>query len=166
MAPIDEDENGFERVPLPSLDRGEDIQDRAGFQVNVKALRPPTAQELEDIRQVAYLEGYEEGKKAGFQSSRKEGYEVGEKEGRKAGQLQGLEESQSRVQENLKALSQVIFALTDQVQNMFQYNPGLDLRSMLDSSSQNLIKGIIQLLGALAFLTGTAIGRFLGAPFR
>ncbi|KAL3918972.1 MAG: hypothetical protein SGILL_003987 [Bacillariaceae sp.] len=40
--------------------------------------------------------------------------------------------------------AQLIFALTDQVQRIFQYNPSLDLRSQLDSSSRNLLQGIIQ----------------------
>jgi hypothetical protein len=41
--------------------------------------------------------------------------------------------------------AQLIFTMTDQVQTMFQYNPGLDLRSLLDSSSGNLIEGILKL---------------------
>ena len=38
--------------------------------------------------------------------------------------------------------AQLIFTLTDQVQNIFQHNPGFDLRSMMNSSD-NLIHGIL-----------------------
>jgi hypothetical protein len=38
--------------------------------------------------------------------------------------------------------AQLIFTLTDQVQNIFQHNPGFDLRSIMNSSD-NLIHGIL-----------------------
>lgn len=53
---------------------------------------PPTAQEIEAIRQAAHDEGYAEGKQAGFDEGKTEGLEQGLQEGREQGHQEGLEQ--------------------------------------------------------------------------
>jgi hypothetical protein len=55
----------------------------------------------------------------------------------------GVVETEAFAQLQLEYIyAQLIFTLTDQVQNIFQHNPGFDLRSMMDSSN-NLLHGIL-----------------------
>ena len=53
---------------------------------------PPTADEIEAIRQAAYDEGYAEGKATGFEEGKQEGLEQGLSEGRETGHAEGLEQ--------------------------------------------------------------------------
>lgn len=56
---------------------------------------PPTAEEIEAIRQAAYQEGYEQGKQQGYDEGKAEGHAeglaAGQEEGFAAGNAQGLE---------------------------------------------------------------------------
>lgn len=51
---------------------------------------PPTAQEIEAIRQAAYDEGFQEGKSTGFDEGKSEGLEKGHAEGVERGHAEGL----------------------------------------------------------------------------
>jgi flagellar assembly protein FliH len=53
---------------------------------------PPTAQEIEAIRQAAHDEGYGQGKAQGFEEGKAEGLELGLSEGRESGHTEGLEQ--------------------------------------------------------------------------
>lgn len=73
---------------------------------------PPTAEEIEAIRQAAYEEGYNEGKQLGFDDGRaagfEEGKEAGQQEGFEEGKQQGLDagtEEISQLAENWKTLA-------------------------------------------------------------
>ncbi|WP_102798317.1 flagellar assembly protein FliH [Bowmanella denitrificans] len=65
---------------------------------------PPTAEEIEAIRQSAYQEGLEEGRQAGHEQGLLQGREEGLSEGREQGLAQGLEEGrQSGLEEMQQA---------------------------------------------------------------
>ncbi|MBU6949880.1 flagellar assembly protein FliH [Hahella sp. HN01] len=68
----------YERWELPVM----------GEQQETPKIKPPTAAELENIRQSAYQEGLEQGKEEGFQK----GFEQGHAEGKRKGEQQGLEQ--------------------------------------------------------------------------
>lgn len=51
---------------------------------------PPTAQEIEEIRQAAHDEGYAQGKTLGYEEGKAEGLEKGLEEGRELGHAEGL----------------------------------------------------------------------------
>lgn len=53
---------------------------------------PPTAEEIEAIRQAARDEGFEEGKQQGFDEGKAEGIELGLIEGREQGHAEGLQQ--------------------------------------------------------------------------
>jgi flagellar assembly protein FliH len=76
---------------------------------------PLTAEEIEEIRQSAYEEGFNQGKEegftAGFEQGKKEGFEQGEKEGHEQGVATGLEEGQ----EKINTLEQQWSALIEQL---------------------------------------------------
>lgn len=62
---------------------------------------PPTAEEIEAIRQSAHDEGYNEGKQTGFEEGKAQGYtegkEQGHGEGLEAGKAEGLEAAQAEI---------------------------------------------------------------------
>ncbi|TGN41222.1 flagellar assembly protein FliH [Marinobacter confluentis] len=75
----------YERWELPLLDaKGNEVPRQE--ERNVK---PLTAADLEDIRQAAYTDGLEEGRKEGFEAGHREGREAGHKEGYAAGEQEG-----------------------------------------------------------------------------
>ncbi|NMH59626.1 flagellar assembly protein FliH [Alteromonas ponticola] len=74
-------------------------------------IAPPTAQEIEAIRQAAYDEGHQEGKQIGFDEGKAEGVEAGHKQGHEEGfaegEKQGLESGQQQIDEQIKAWQQL-----------------------------------------------------------
>jgi flagellar assembly protein FliH len=67
----------------------------------VEEISPPTADEIEAIRQAAFDEGMSDGKAAGYEEGKAQGLEEGFNEGREKGHAeglaQGLEEGQSQI---------------------------------------------------------------------
>lgn len=76
---------------------------------------PPTAEDLEAIREAARVEGFEEGKKAGFEQGKQQGIEAGtlqgHEEGLAAGKSEGLQEGQATISEQSQIWQQLIEAL-------------------------------------------------------
>ncbi|NMP32913.1 flagellar assembly protein FliH [Thalassotalea sp. M1531] len=64
---------------------------------------PLTAEEIEEIRQAAFEEGFNQGKEEGFakgyEEGKAQGYEDGEKSGQEQGITQGLEQGQEQIQQ-------------------------------------------------------------------
>jgi len=64
---------------------------------------PLTAEEIEEIRQAAYDEGFNQGKEQGFakgyEEGKAQGYEDGEKAGREEGVAQGLTQGQEQIEQ-------------------------------------------------------------------
>lgn len=77
---------------------------------------PPTAEEIEAIRQSAYDEGYNEGKQTGFDEGKAAGYEEGKQlghdEGLQLGTDEGLQNGQAQIDELAAAWSALADNLT------------------------------------------------------
>ncbi|MEM0910055.1 MAG: flagellar assembly protein FliH [Pseudomonadota bacterium] len=78
-------------------------------------LKPLTAEQIEDIRQSAYNDGFESGKEEGVASGHKEGYEMGHQEGLSAGTEEGkkdaFEQSTEEIKQQISALSSLLDTL-------------------------------------------------------
>ncbi|HKK57400.1 flagellar assembly protein FliH [Marinobacter sp.] len=102
----------YERWELPLLDAtGNEVA-----REEERNVRPLTAGDIEEIRQVAHADGFEEGRKEGFEAGHKEGLEnghsegfaAGEKAGRTHGEEQGLEQSRQDVETKLERLEELM----------------------------------------------------------
>lgn len=98
----------YERWELPLLDaKGNEVA-----REEERNVKPLTAGNIEEIRQAAYVDGLEEGRKEGFEAGHKEGLKTGhdegfasgEKEGRDQGAEKGLEETRKDVEAKLERL--------------------------------------------------------------
>ncbi|GAA3914334.1 FliH/SctL family protein [Litoribacillus peritrichatus] len=115
----------YERWELPSLDE----IDEAANEVEIE---PVTAEEVEQIRQDAFTEGYDQGSKKGYDeglsSGKTEGHQQGLAEGTKEGQAkgfeqglqQGLTKGQADVDAEVKKLSDVIQQFDQPLANLDQ----------------------------------------------
>jgi flagellar assembly protein FliH len=74
-------------------------------------IQPLTAEQMEEIRQAAYEEGFAQGKEAGFkeghQEGKEQGHEIGVTQGKSEGLTQGLEQGKEQI-ENLTEKWQVL----------------------------------------------------------
>jgi flagellar assembly protein FliH len=105
-----EDAKGWD---LPHVDEQDTIDDGKTNALNRRSdwkyeppeepeeIKPPTAEEIEAIRQAAYEEGYGEGKQTGYDEGKAEGQAEGHEEGlasgHQAGLEQGLEQGQAQI---------------------------------------------------------------------
>ena len=82
----------YERWELPLLDaKGNEVAREE--ELNVK---PLTAANIEEIRQAAYADGLEEGRKEGFEAGHEEGLKTGHDEGFASGEQRGGNRAQKR----------------------------------------------------------------------
>ena len=98
----------YERWELPNIGKA---SDRKLANTTPQKLKPPTADDLEKIRQQAYEEGFEEGRKAGLEKGNAEGIVSGKQDGFKQGLDQGLEAGQSQISERVARLDQLLSEL-------------------------------------------------------
>lgn len=98
----------YERWELPNIGKA---TDRKLANTATQKLKPPTADDLEKIRQQAYEEGFEEGRKAGLEKGNAEGIVSGKQDGFKQGLDQGLEAGQSQISERVARLEQLLSEL-------------------------------------------------------
>ncbi|MDN3518282.1 flagellar assembly protein FliH [Aquisalimonas lutea] len=104
----------MERWELPSVDGdGRSAAQEQARDTEEAPLRPPTAEELEDIRRRAREEGHAEGREAGYREGHDAGYKAGEEE---IGKLQDEQKDKLRILENLvQAQAQPLEQLDDEV---------------------------------------------------
>lgn len=76
---------------------------------------PLTAEEIEEIRQAAYQEGFEQGKAEGFAAGKEEGLPIGQAEGFNQGKETGYSEGLSEGQETIKAQLKNFEAIVEQL---------------------------------------------------
>jgi len=78
---------------------------------------PPTAQEIEEIRQAAHDEGFAQGKTLGFEEGKAEGIEQGLAEGRESGHAeglaQGLDEGKAQIDAQVEVWQKLIGHIHD-----------------------------------------------------
>lgn len=80
-------------------------------------IKPPTAEEIEALRQAAYEEGFAEGKQNGFDEGREEGLAKGYEEGIELGKQEGLEQGLASGQEQIENMAQHWQAQLDALHN-------------------------------------------------
>ncbi|MCP4288393.1 MAG: flagellar assembly protein FliH, partial [Gammaproteobacteria bacterium] len=99
---------------------------------------PPTAEEIEAIRQAAYDEGFAEGKQTGFDEGKAEGLEAGKAEGLEQGHqeglAQGLEDGKAQIEQQ-----------TELWQSLVE-----NLHAPLQQADEQVRKEIVKLSVALA----------------
>jgi flagellar assembly protein FliH len=108
----------WERWELPLLD------ERGNQVVQEREVKPLTAADLEEIRQVAREDGYQEGREAGykegFEKGRAEGHqqglEAGEAEGRELGQQQAEEATRNEMASRIDRLEHLLGELALPIQ--------------------------------------------------
>lgn len=81
---------------------------------------PPTAEEIEAIRQAAHDEGFAQGKQAGFDEGKAEGFEQGKQEGLEQGHQEGLEQGLSEGETQITQQSQLWESLVSQLHHPLQ----------------------------------------------
>ncbi|OFC68930.1 flagellar assembly protein FliH [Alteromonas confluentis] len=104
---------------------------------------PPTAEEIEAIRQSAYDEGYNEGKQTGFDEGKAAGFEEGKTEGYEAGLQAGKEDGLNAAEEEMAALGGHWSSLADNlVAPLSQVNE--DTRKQLVKLAVSLARAVIR----------------------
>lgn len=81
----------------------------------IEELKPLTAEDIEEIRQAAYEEGFNQGKEEGFSKGYEEGKSTGHEEGLKSGHEAGIETGLSEGKETVNNLAQEWQALVQQL---------------------------------------------------
>lgn len=76
---------------------------------------PPTAEEIEAIRQAAYEEGFSQGKQTGFDEGKAEGQAQGHEEGLTSGHEAGLEQGLEQGQTQITQQTEIWEALVSQL---------------------------------------------------
>jgi len=76
---------------------------------------PLTAEEIEEIRQAAYEEGFNQGKEEGFSTGFEEGKKAGHEEGLKTGHTEGVEQGLAEGREEAQRLQQHWHTLIEQL---------------------------------------------------
>tara|TARA_R110001592_G_scaffold138511_6_gene357802 strand:- start:14830 stop:15795 length:966 start_codon:yes stop_codon:yes gene_type:complete len=100
----------YERWELPNI--GEQTTGSRNLTSTAQTkLKPPTAQDLENIRKQAYEAGFQEGRKAGYEKGHNEGLLSGKEEGHKQGLEQGLAAGQTQINETLAKLERLLVEL-------------------------------------------------------
>lgn len=104
---------------------------------------PPTAEEIEAIRQAAYDEGYLEGKEKGFEEGKAEGLETGLSEGQEQGHAQGLEQGLDEGRQQMATQAEVWQMLADKLHDpLSQAND--ETRDQLVKLAVTLAKSVIK----------------------
>lgn len=100
----------YERWELPNIG---DQNQRSHKLTNTASqkIKPPTAQDIENIRKQAYDAGFEEGRKAGQEQGHQEGIISGKEQGHLQGLEQGLAEGQAQINETLVKLEVLLAEL-------------------------------------------------------
>lgn len=115
-----EDLTAYERWELPLLDaKGNEVA-----REEERNVKPLTAADIGEIRQAAYADGLEEGRKEGYEAGHQEGlktghqegFAAGETEGREQGTEKGLEETRKDVEAKLERLETLMGELLVPIQ--------------------------------------------------
>lgn len=107
--PIDESDNSTNalgRKPQWKYEPPEEVEEE---------VVPLTAQEIEQIRQAAYEEGFNQGKEEGFSTGFEEGQKAGHEEGLAKGHAEGVETGLEQGQQTITELADNWQKLTDQL---------------------------------------------------
>jgi flagellar assembly protein FliH len=110
-------------------------------EVEVEEVVPLTAEDIENIRQAAFDEGFTQGKEEGFAKGYDEGKTSGHEEGIKLGHQEGIETGLAEGKESIDEQSLAWQSLTDQL-----HNPLKDVEKNVE---KQLIHLVVQLTEAI-----------------
>ncbi|NQZ22310.1 MAG: flagellar assembly protein FliH [Colwellia sp.] len=130
---IDETTNAMGKKPTWRFEPPEKME--------VDEVVPLTAQDIENIRQAAFDEGFNQGKEDGFAKGYEEGKTTGHEEGIKLGHQEGLETGLAQGKESIDEQSLAWQSLTDQL-----HKPMQDIEKNVE---QQLIHLVVQLTEAI-----------------
>ncbi|MCW8090360.1 flagellar assembly protein FliH [Alteromonas sp. ASW11-130] len=126
-----------------ALNRRSDWKYEPPEEVEEEEIKPPTAEEIEAIRQAAYDEGHQEGKQIGFDEGKSEGLEAGQKqgydEGFAAGENEGLESGKQQIDAQANAWQQLIEQLNSPLGQVNE-----DVRKQLVNLALTLARSVIR----------------------
>ena len=106
-------------------------------------IKPPTAEEIEAIRQAAYEEGFQEGKEKGFEEGKAEGLEAGLTEGKEQGHNEGLEQGLDEGRQQMATQAEVWQMLAEKFHDpLSQAND--ETRDQLVKLAVTLAKAVIK----------------------
>lgn len=106
-------------------------------------IKPPTAEEIEAIRQAAYDEGFKEGKEKGFEEGKAEGLETGLAEGKEQGHNEGLEQGLDEGRQQMAEQAEVWQVLGEKLHDpLSQAND--ETRDQLVKLAVTLAKAVIK----------------------
>jgi len=131
--PLDETTNAMGKKPTWRFEPPEETE--------VEEVIPLTADDIENIRQAAYDEGFNQGKEEGFAKGYDEGKTSGHEEGIKLGHQEGVETGLAEGKETIDEQSVAWQSLTEQL-----HNPLQDIEKNVE---QQLIHLVIQLTEAI-----------------
>lgn len=104
---------------------------------------PPTAEEIEAIRQAAYDEGHAEGKHIGYQEGKEEGLEAGKQEGFDAGFEEGKQSGFDTGEQTVNELASHWKSLSEQIHQPL-YQVSEQARQELTKLAVALAKAVIK----------------------
>ncbi len=129
----DETTNAMGKKPTWRFEPPEEIEE--------EDIIPLTAEDIEEIRQAAFDEGFNQGKEEGFAKGFDEGKVSGHEEGLKLGHQEGVETGLAEGKESIDEQSAAWQSLTEQM-----HNPLLDVEKNVE---QQLIHLVVQLTEAI-----------------
>jgi len=100
---------------------------------------PLTAEDIEEIRQAAHEEGYNQGKEEGFTKGYEEGKSAGHEEGLKSGHEEGIETGLSEGKETINSLAKEWETLTQQL-----HKPLADVEKNVEAQLLHLVVQLTQ----------------------
>lgn len=130
---VDETTNAMGRKPSWRFEPPEEME--------VEEVAPLTAEDIENIRQAAFDEGFNQGKEEGFAKGYDEGKTSGHEEGIKLGHQEGIETGLAEGKESIDEQSLAWKSLTEQL-----HNP---LQNVEKNVEQQLIHLVVQLTEAI-----------------
>ncbi len=130
---VDETTNAMGRKPSWRFEPPEEME--------AEAVVPLTAEDIENIRQAAFDEGFNQGKEDGFAKGYDEGKSTGHDEGLKLGHQEGIETGLAEGKESIDEQSLAWQSLTDQL-----HTP---LQNVETNVEQQLIHLVVQLTEAI-----------------
>ncbi|OKY24688.1 MULTISPECIES: flagellar assembly protein FliH [Thalassotalea] len=106
-------------------------------------ITPLTAEDIEEIRQAAYQEGFNQGKEEGFSTGFEEGQKAGHEEGLKKGHIEGIDKGLTEGKETVDTLANNWQTLIEQL-----HQP---IKSVEKNVEQQLLQLVVQLTEAVTY---------------
>ncbi len=110
-------------------------------------LKPPTAAELEEIRQNAYQEGFREGREAGHREGKAQGHQEGLKTGQAEGKTAGFQQGKAEALRQTKAQIQTSLQNLEKIREELQF----PLKEVNESTEEAIVNLVLAISRAVIF---------------